>query len=140
MANPTYDQKRAKHAWALVQAVLTLSEVSQREFQIQAKRMPLRILASGLGQALALLEARDAGRELRGALADWIATSGLVEAPRDESDDLTDWIVWGDSAFLRLATGEALEYLQWVVRFADSLIHVDEDEDQNTNATEICQA
>ncbi|WP_152050234.1 type III-B CRISPR module-associated protein Cmr5 [Tautonia marina] len=116
----TLDQRRAAHAWRVVQQVKDEGrDDARREFKLQAKRLPARVVTAGLGQALAFLEAKDYAPHLRAALTDWIGQQVLV-APGRTGDRLLRWVVEGDSDFLRLATAECLVYLQWVVRFAEA--------------------
>jgi CRISPR/Cas system CMR-associated protein Cmr5 small subunit len=113
------DQKRASHAWNVIQQV-KLEEDKQKEFKIQVKKLPARILAAGLGQSLAFLEAKHAAPLLR-ALADWINRHELAGGhPSPDQDRLLLRVVQGDADFLRFATAECLAYLQWLVRFADA--------------------
>ena len=59
----TLDQHRAKHAWEAVQRAKRRDGLHQdqdpKKFGGQAKKLPVRIMASGLGQALAFLKAKD---------------------------------------------------------------------------------
>ena len=97
MSMQTFSQRRAKHAWGVVEAQCVRSGFD--EFGDQAKKLPMRILTSGLGQSLAFLRAK-----------------GKPGKPRD----LLERITQGDSDFQRLATSECLAYLEWLVRFADA--------------------
>jgi CRISPR-associated protein Cmr5 len=113
------DQRRAGHAWQLVAQVKAADEKARKDFKVQAKRLPARIMAAGLGQSLAFLEAKRTAPLLLAALADWVNQRGPA-GPRDGEARLLLRIVRGDSDFLRFATAECLAYLQWVVRFADA--------------------
>jgi CRISPR-associated protein Cmr5 len=124
----TLDQQRARHAWKVVESVVKRASAesadqkrgqkAKKEFGTQAKKLPARILAAGLGQALAFLEAQDYAPELRQALADWI--HDRRPAPANSDRRLVSRVVHGDADFLRFATAECLAYLQWLVRFADA--------------------
>jgi CRISPR-associated protein Cmr5 len=121
-AQPTLDQRRASHAWEAVQR----AEKKDREhhgqepkkFGAQAKKLPVRIMASGLGQALAFLKAKGYAPGLVAELSAWVADR--IPPRTDESRDLLERIIHGESDFLRRATDEALAYLQWLVRFAEA--------------------
>jgi CRISPR-associated protein Cmr5 len=116
----TLDQKRAAHAWNVVTEVKALcDEAGRKQFGTQAKKLPTRIMAAGLGQALAFLEGKDYAPMLRKALTDWIADR---RPPRPDEDRnlLVVRIIQRDADFLRFATAECLAYLQWLVRFADA--------------------
>jgi CRISPR-associated protein Cmr5 len=115
----TLDQRRAAHAWDVAQGVQRLDEKKKKEFGTQAKKLPTRIMAAGLGQALAFLEAKKYAPELRDALAGWIALRRPV-SPGGETR-LVVRVIQGDADFLRFATAESLAYLTWLVRFADAL-------------------
>lgn len=119
----TLEQRRAQHAWDQVKQVASLDNKKKEEFAAHAKKMPVRILTSGLGPALAFLEAKNEAPALRGALNQWIAlqkwAERTVETDKNDSS-LLSLIVRGDSSFLRLATDEVMAYLQWLVRFCDA--------------------
>lgn len=75
-------------------------------------------MASGLGQALAFLKAKDYAPGLVAELSEWTA---IRMPPTDgEPTDLLERIIRSDSDFLRRATDEALAYLQWLNRFAEA--------------------
>lgn len=116
----TLDQQRAAHAWDVVNAVASKAEKDRKEFGTQAKKLPTRIMAAGLGQALAFLEAKDYAQELRDALADWIHRRRPAPGDDFEQKRLVVRVIRGDADFLRYATAESLAYLQWLVRFADA--------------------
>jgi CRISPR-associated protein Cmr5 len=113
MAPPALSQDRARHAWSVVQE--HCSRPTFEEFADQAKKLPIRILTSGLGQSLAFLRAKKKAPELLAALTSW-----MQHYQRGTPEDLLDRIVHGDSDFQRLATSECLAYLAWLVRFADA--------------------
>jgi CRISPR-associated protein Cmr5 len=102
------------------QVVADRKKDQQKEFGTQAKKLPTRIMAAGLGQALAFLEAKDYSPELRAALADWIHLRRPTRDDSNETRRLVVRIIHGDANFLRFATSECLAYLQWLVRFADA--------------------
>ena len=112
MALQTLSQRRAHHAWKVVDAHLSRSGIE--DFAREAKKLPMRILTSGLGQSLAF--AKKKSPELVDALTSW-----MQEYQRDDRIvDLLERVVKGDSDFQRLATAECLAYLAWLVRFADA--------------------
>jgi CRISPR-associated protein Cmr5 len=108
------DQLRAAHAWAVVEGV----EKTDDKFFNQAKKLPTRIMAAGLGQALAFLMAKEYAPNLQDALSDWIATRRPVKPGEDQR--LLVRVIKGNAEFQRWATAECLAYLQWLVRFADA--------------------
>lgn len=78
----------------------------------------MRIIASGLGQALAFLHAKGYAPGLLAELDDWMKQR--VPPRSGEPETLLKRIVQGDSDFLRRATDEVLGYLQWLNRFAEA--------------------
>lgn len=116
----TLEQRRAKHAWA---AVLRAKLGTDKKYGGQAKKLPMRIMASGLGQALAFLKAKGYAPKLLEDVGDWVLVqrSGNAAGARTSSDsELLLRIVNGNSDFLRRATDETLAYLQWLNRFAEA--------------------
>ena len=72
----TLDQRRAADAWKVAQRASKLPEGEKKVFGTQVKKLPTRIMAAGLGQALAFLEAKKYAPLLREALAGWLADAG----------------------------------------------------------------
>ncbi len=122
---PTLDQRRAKHAWDAVNGVIAKHGrgAEAKRFGGQAKKLPTRIIASGLGQALAFLKAKDYAPDLLTALADWVLdkrTHPDSKKPRPEDKALVLAIINGKADDLRRYTDEALAYLLWLNRFAEA--------------------
>lgn len=119
---PTLDQERANHAWEAVLRAQSKTGDHQKQipkkFGGQAKKLPVRIMASGLGQALAFLKAKDYAPGLVAELSDWVAQR--IPTRANDPRDLLERIVKGDSEFLRRATDEVLAYLTWLNRFAEA--------------------
>jgi CRISPR-associated protein Cmr5 len=113
----TLDQERAAYAWDCIQRVLTLKPEEQREFGIQLKRLPTRIMAAGLGQALAFLHAKKYAPALVENLDNWLARRRV---PSGDEVSLLVRVIKGDADFQRYATAEVLAYLLWLTRFADA--------------------
>ncbi len=133
-AGPTLAQRRARHAWTGVEdAKRMLRNGADKDYAREAKRLPVRIVTSGLGQALAFLNAKGGGgRELLAKhLAQWLLVERRLAkgaAPVDvDGKALCRAIIEGDSDLLRRATGEAQSWLQWLTRFAEAEIGVEED-------------
>jgi len=154
----TPDQLRAKHAWEVVKKMLEHFPHSQprtpngkrepnehaKQFGGAARKLPVRIMASGLGQALAFLTAKGKTSELLLALSDWVLTRPASGAatwtaiafpprPRDRADEqrqlalakergeaLLKSVVDGNADDLRANTAEALAYLSWLNRFCEA--------------------
>lgn len=122
----TRDQQRARHAYEVVEAVVArLGKGSEaaKKFGGQARKLPVRIVASGLGQALAFLKAKDYAPDMLAALGDWAFTELKWPRPpglKPAEDPLLVAVIRGDSDFLRRATDEALAYLLWLNRFCEA--------------------
>ena len=113
MSMQTLAQRRAKHAWEVVEAQRQMPD-SFDDFADQAKKLPVRIMTSGLGQSLAFVRAKKKAPALLDALTKWLA----IEQPG--TGELLERVIQGNSDFQRLATEECLAYLEWLVRFADA--------------------
>ena len=121
-SKPTLDQRRAAHAWKAIQEVKAISK-GQEEYKGEAKKLPMRIMAAGLGQALAFIASKAADKKpglqnLLRHLSEWVIEQRPLPAKAPGS--LLQSIVLGDSDFLRRATEETLGYLQWLNRFAEA--------------------
>ncbi|MDW7994885.1 MAG: type III-B CRISPR module-associated protein Cmr5 [Gemmatales bacterium] len=120
----TLEQRRALHAWQVIQSIKKKSSSAGKQdqesskFGTQVKKLSTRILSAGLGHALAFLNAKQYAPELVQALTDWIKIQ--IPPKPQEPDDLLERIVHGDSNFLRRATDEVLAYLIWLTRFAEA--------------------
>lgn len=129
-ARQTLDQRRANHAWKAILSFSTQEPSGEREYRggakeyaREAQKLPTRIMAAGLGQALAfiLAKAKDKKpnlRRLHDDLTDWVITQRPMSASKPDS--LLESVIEGDSDFLRRATDEALAYLLWLNRFAEA--------------------
>lgn len=139
MIKQTWEQQRAAHAWQTITSVRQqLSTDKQKLFGTQTKKLPVRILTSGLGPALAFLRAKDKVPDLERALNNWIsqckwAQRAVSTTTKDAS--LMQRIIESDAEFLRLATDECMAYLQWLVRFAEAEGLVDLDEPASSGAS-----
>jgi CRISPR-associated protein Cmr5 len=118
----TLDQRRAAHAWDVVQRAKKQQAVHQgqdpKKFGGQAKKLPTRIMAAGLGQALAFLKAKGYAPGLLHELAEWMKER--VRLRQGEPTELLERVVKGDTDFLRRATDEVLAYMAWLNRFAEA--------------------
>ena len=120
-SKPTLDQRRAKHAWQAVTAAK--NERDFKDFCMHARRLPVRIMASGLGQALSFLNAKGYAPGLLREIGDWVLDKrekpGSAK-PKPAENELIKRIIDGNSDFLRRATDETIAYLQWLNRFAEA--------------------
>lgn len=125
---PTLDQRRARHAWrAITRIKEEFAKDKAKDYAGEAKKLPARILAAGLGSVLAfiLAKAQRGTRDeklhlarLHEDLTDWVIRERPMTAPA--RDSLLKSIIEADSDFLRRATDETLAYLQWLNRFAEA--------------------
>lgn len=121
----TLAQERAEEAWKAVEEVKKQAqrEKSQEDYKKRcaalARRLPALIRSNGLGQTLAFLKSKD-GEEhtwIANSLSKWVKSQLGI----DSSKDLLGWIVnEADQRSYRYATQEALAYLLWLKRFAES--------------------
>ena len=126
----TLDQRRAEHAWNAVTALSNgANSKGERvypdganEFAREAKKLPMRIMAAGLGHALAFINAKankkQRLKQLHVEITDWVIKRRPI-AKAKVPDSLLESIIGGDASFLRRATDEALAYLQWLNRFCE---------------------
>ena len=137
-AGPILPQRRARHAWSAVEeAKRRLSANDRKDYAGEAKRLPARIAASGLGQAVAWLNAKHSRGQnlLTTHLARWLLVErrlvGRAAARPNPTDidgkALCKAIIEGDADLLRRATEEARAWLQWLARFAEAEIRTEED-------------
>jgi CRISPR-associated protein Cmr5 len=131
MPEQTLEQKRAHHAWAAIGRLFRNGEKIKGadDYAREAKKLPMRILTSGLGQALAFMEAKNKKKpllkELHQNLTDWVIHQRQMAS--GEGRTLLECIIHGDTDFFRCATEETLAYLQWLNRFAEAQNLGDED-------------
>ena len=122
----TLEQLRATHAHAAVEAFVTrfgVSSADAKKYGTHVRKLPMRIIASGLGQALAFLLAKNYCPELLKALGHWVLQRKAYPADAGQlgtADALLINVIQGDSEQMRIHTGEALAYLQWLSRFAEA--------------------
>lgn len=133
----TLDQRRANHAWKSIEAVKRLPRSQGKEYGGHAKKLPMRIMAAGLGQALAFLLAKAGDpaspkhkahiKLVHDHLSEWVIK--LRPMNTVHPDSLVQSLVQGNSEFLRRATDEVMAYLLWLNRFAEAEGLTDEGDD-----------
>jgi len=135
MEKVTQEQLRARHAWRVVEEAQKSDEA--KDFAAEVKRLPIRIRTAGLGQALRFIYAKskicDPNKDYRSrlliALGKWLLEERkLFKKPNGANDcsALLLAIIENDANLLRQATEEALLYLQWLTRFCEATIKIDE--------------
>lgn len=119
---PTLDQRRARHAWQAIQSLLSLDPTIMDDYAREAKKLPVRTMTSGLGQAITFIRAKGKSKpglnRLHDDLTDWVLRKRPIKAAHPDS--LVQSIIDGDSLFLRRVTDETLAYLNWLNRFAEA--------------------
>ena len=134
-------QRRANDAWDRVADLKKKFDASAvKDYAGEAKKLPIRIKASGLGQALSFIAAKakkskkssGALNQLLNDLSDWVVqkrdapwNSGDPNDPLPRPGTLLLCIVKGDTGFLRWSTDEVFAYLQWLNRFLEAEVEVD---------------
>lgn len=125
----TVEQRRAAHAWATIQAAKETP--GSEAFAQHAKKLPMRIRAAGLGQALVFVAAKGKIGTPNGHpglaillrhIDSWVLDErGLRGASQAGAPSaLLEEIRQRDAMFLKRATAEAMGWLQWVNRFAEA--------------------
>ncbi|MFZ4083421.1 MAG: type III-B CRISPR module-associated protein Cmr5 [Pirellula sp.] len=131
----TMDQQRAKYAWEMVSQAVTLKKEDGKSYGRHARRLGSRILASGLGHAIAFLEQKKEAPTLVRGISLWIARQRWAGEDNDKADpSITRMIIDKDREFQRLATEETMNLLVWIVRFAVAKGLTDEDQNDDPAA------
>lgn len=131
LSRQTLDQRRAKHAWEAIKHLEQYNNEVAVTYAREAKKLPSRIMTSGLGQALAFINAKAkkdkddndknlAYKELLNNINDWVLLKRPINAKGPEPGNLLASIIENNSDFFRRATDETLAYLQWINRFAEA--------------------
>jgi CRISPR-associated protein Cmr5 len=121
----TLEQLRAKNALdAVRQAKRSLDDRKQAEFKREARKLPVRVMTSGIDVSLAFLKEKDKAPDLYLALNGWL-NQRLGGAPKD----ILDRVVEGSASTRQRTTLEALAWLQWVKRFVEIEGFADSEED-----------
>lgn len=121
----TLQQKRAKHAWDVVNNQNRGGQKFKKEFTSNVRKLPSMIINDGLGQSLAFLLAQAKGKKddahyvVYKAVSDWVCQelklnctgTGLMDYLLDETTK---------SSHYRRASTEALAYLTWLKRFTEA--------------------
>jgi len=120
----TREQRRAQAAWNAVQARTEagVTRIASWDYRQEAKRLPVRIRASGLGHALAFANAKgQEGKCVADDVAVWVLNVlNREHTEKDAAGQLMQQVIKNDTDWLRQATEEALAYLRWLCRFAEA--------------------
>jgi CRISPR-associated protein Cmr5 len=121
------DRQRADIAWQNIQAVKT--QKYKGKYGTLARKMPTLIQTNGLAQTLAFLKSKGKGQEDNhhttacNHISNWFCTRFNWK----NNTDLLNQILNMDSQTYRLATSEALSFLQWLKRFAEAELPSEDD-------------
>jgi CRISPR-associated protein Cmr5 len=128
----TTEQKRAARAWADISAAK--GEDYEGRYGAEAKKLPALVLTNGLGQALAFLRAKN--KPQHKALYKHISTWVTAQTYAIEGDDqLLERLIGAvpgcesSSDVYRRATTETLAFINWLKRFAEAELKIEEGED-----------
>jgi CRISPR-associated protein Cmr5 len=115
----TQEQKRAARAWENVREVV--GHEKAKEYSQLSKGAPADIQTFGLGQTLAFWNAKGETHHLN--LLNHVSAWVLEQMKVTGSTSLLDWLINRASTDdYRRATTEAIAFLNWVKRFAESEI------------------
>lgn len=126
----TLQQQRAKHALASVkQWAEKIKEKGQvidgSKLKARCSELPFMIHANGLGQAAAFFKSKigekdkDCYGHVFTALQSWLTQQGR---PLAGKSDLMQAIVEADLHGYRLAQAEAIQYMDWIKKFASAYL------------------
>jgi CRISPR-associated protein Cmr5 len=123
----TKEQERAAKAWDYVGAVKGKSYEGQ--YGGWVKKLPSLILTNGLGQTLAFLRAKGKGetnapRTLYNHLSEWV-----MEQLELGNGSLLEILLKKDSDTYRRATTETLAFVNWLKRFAEAELKIEEEKE-----------
>lgn len=116
----TLQQQRAKDALTQVKSWIALNEGSK--LKARCSELPFMIHANGLGQAAAFFKSKghkDGYDYVFLALQSWLTQKGR---PLAGQSDLLQAIVESDLHGYRLAQAEAIQYMDWVKKFASAYL------------------
>lgn len=121
------DRDRAALAWEQICQVKNKSDIFQKKYGSLARKMPTFIQVNGLAQTLAFLKAKSKENDhqivIFQNLSEWIGNRFKFGS----GDLLSDHILKMDSQNYRLITNESLAFLQWLKRFAEAELKLEED-------------
>lgn len=121
----TLQQQRAKHALDAVQGMKKQVDNKKQEsskLKARTSELPFMIHASGLGQAAAFFKSKqekDGYDVVFAALQSWLTRPGQIFAGKP---DLMAAITQCDMRTYRVAQAEAMQYMDWVKKFASAYL------------------
>ncbi|HEY9786346.1 MAG TPA: type III-B CRISPR module-associated protein Cmr5 [Candidatus Obscuribacterales bacterium] len=128
----TTEQRRAARAWSNISAIK--GQDYEGRYGAVAKKFPALVLTNGLGQALAFLRAKNKPqhRAFYKHVSSWVTaqTYGI-----EGDDKLLERLIGAapgyesSSDIYRRATTETLAFINWLKRFAEAELEIEEGED-----------
>jgi len=116
-------QERAKHALDAVQKWEQKDASAQKELRTYVTAMPAMMLMSGFGQTCAFYKSKGGNHaEVLKVLESWL-----------DKGDLMRFITQSSAHDYQIAQAEALEYLNWLKKFAKAYLESEEDADAATS-------
>lgn len=117
---------RARWAWDTMENV----DEADEEYLTEARKLPARLLTSGLGQTMAYLHAKAKGQELddtkkgppTGVVRLYSQLARRVRAVSKEDRVVMDIIVRLDARAYRVLGREMLATAEWIKRFAEGRV------------------
>jgi CRISPR-associated protein Cmr5 len=103
-----------------------------KNYRSYVKKIPTMILSNGLGQTLAFVKAKsekgNAYDLIYKQLTEYMRSphTARIQMPQDKND-LVEWVISCNSSTYRYITQEILAFLNWLKRFAEGLIEVEEE-------------
>jgi CRISPR-associated protein Cmr5 len=129
------EKGRAEFAYRCVEeAIETFKKDSkkQKEYKSYTRKIPTMILSNGLGQTLAFIKAKSKKEKaydlIYQQLTEYMKSdhTARIKMPQ-EKNDLVEWVISCNSSTYRYITQEILAFLNWLKRFAEGLIEVEEE-------------
>jgi CRISPR-associated protein Cmr5 len=103
-----------------------------KNYRSYVKKIPTMILSNGLGQTLAFIKAKsekgNAYALIYKQLTEYMKSehTARIRMPQ-EKNELVEWVISCNSSTYRYITQEILAFLNWLKRFAEGLIEVEEE-------------
>jgi len=129
------EKGRAEFAYKCVEKAIEIfkdNSKKQKEYKSYARKIPTMILSNGLGQTLAFIKAKsekgNAYDLIYQQLTEYMKSdhTARIKMPQ-EKNDLVEWVISCNSSTYRYVTQEILAFLNWLKRFAEGLIEVEEE-------------
>jgi len=119
------EQFRAKTAYDFVKSVADsqLNDKAKGKYKSNTKKLPIYIKTNGLGQSLAFIRKREGWDKIYEQLTNWFQQNNFIPSGKDLVEEVIPQM---ESDLYRHMTKECLAFLNWMRRFVDGLIDVEE--------------